>query len=143
MTDGINGSNSLSPIDQARARVAETRPETGKPFGSPEVKADVSVAISDLAQARYDSLMQPASAATSSTMQSSADNGGIDFGVDRGGFEWPLDTGMEGTAAQGPTDSVKDWQASKDVVNGVYSANVDASESAYIALGKSTVNAAD
>ena len=142
MTDGINGSNSLSSIDHARDRVSDGRPPSGEPIGAPKAKPDVAVAISDLAQARFDTLMQPA-VSDSATGGQVSDNGGFEYGVDRGGFDWPLDAESKSTASAGPSESMEAWQTSKNVVNGVYNSDVDASQSAYIALGKTSVNAAD
>jgi len=111
-------------------------------MGAPEAEPDVSVAISDLAQARMDSLMGPASSDSSPTMEMGAD-GVISFGVDRGGFAWPLDANGETTASPAVSDNSVPWQAAEKAVNGVYVDDAQASESAYIALGKSTVNASE
>jgi hypothetical protein len=106
------------------------------------MRPDVAVAISNLAQARMDTMHSPQSNESMQTMQSNASNGGIDFGVDKGGFAWPLNVGDTGTN-EGSVDSMDAWTASKQAVNGIILDEAQASESAYIALGKSSVNAAE
>ena len=141
--DGVNNSGPVGPTDQIRENLAANRPPAGKPMGAPDVEPDVAVAISDMAQARIDHLMGPKSSDSSSTMQLSGDSGGISFGVDRGGFAWPLDSNSETTANPGTSQSMAGWEAAERSVNGVYVDEAQASESAYIALGKSTVNASE
>ena len=141
--DGVNGVNSLSSMDQWGEKNATTVPPRGKPAGAPEAEPDVELAISDLAQARMESLESPASADGRETMKMSTKNGGIDFGVDSGGFEWPLDAQANATVSQPQSETMNAWEAAKQVVNGVYVDDAQASESAYIALGKSTVNASE
>lgn len=141
--DGVNNSGSVGPIDQIRENSAANRPPAGKPMGAPTVEPDVSVAISDMAQARMDNLMGPESADSNATIQMSGDAGGFSFGVDRGGFAWPLDSNSETTANPSASQSMAGWEAAEQSVNGVYVDEGQASESAYIALGKSTVNASE
>ena len=73
-------------------------------------------------------------------MQADQGNGGVNFGVDRGGFAWPLDAASSSTADGADFESMDGWEASANTVNGVL-VDGESSESAYIALGKSTVNA--
>ena len=138
--EGVNGANPVNPAEQSHGTKIVNTPPAGQPIGAPAAEPDVSVAISELAQARMNQLDRPASADSTATMQYT-DNGGVDFGVDRGGFEWPLNTQQKTTAAQGPSESMDVWKAANESVNGVHVDDAQASESAYIALGKSTVNA--
>lgn len=138
--EGVNGANPVNATEDSRGTKVDSTPPKGQPVGAPAAEPDVSVAISELAQARLSQLEQPSSADSNATMQYT-DNGGVDFGVDRGGFEWPLNTQQETTATPGPSESMDLWKTSNEVVNGVHFDDAQASESAYIALGKSTVNA--
>ena len=138
--EGVNGANPVNPAEQAQGTKIVSTPPTGQPVGVSAAEPDVSVAISELAQARLSQLDRPSSTDSKATLQYT-DNGGVDFGVDRGGFEWPLNTQQKTTAAQGPSESMDLWKASNEAVNGVHIDDAQASESAYIALGKSTVNA--
>jgi len=141
--DGVNGANPLSSADQWGDKSAMNVPPKGRPAGAPAVEPDVELAISDLAQARMAVLERPASADGSETMQMSTSNGGIDFGVESGGFEWPLNAQAIATVSQPQSETMNGWEAAKQVVNGVYVDDAQASESAYIALGKSKVNAGE
>jgi hypothetical protein len=143
MMDGINGSQSMSPMDQSRARVSENAPPSGEPMGTESMRPDVTVAISDLAQARMDTMHSPQSNDSMQTMQSNTSNGGIEFGVDKGGFAWPLAVDDTSPTEGAGVDSMDAWTASKQAVNGIILDEDQASESAYIALGKSSVNAAE
>ena len=141
--DGINGSQSLSPTEQSRSKTSENAPPSGEPVGVGSMRPDVAVAISSLAQARMETMHSPQSNNSMQTMQPNASNGGIDFGVDKGGFAWPLDVGDANTSEGVDIGSMDGWTASKQAVNGIIPDEAQASESAYIALGKSSVNAAE
>lgn len=143
MMDGINGSQSLTHTERSRAQISENAPPSGEPMGTESMRPDVAVAISSLAQARMESMQSPQSNDSMQSMQSNASNGGIDFGVDKGGFVWPLALGDTSTTEGAEFDSMDAWTASKQAVNGIILDEAQASESAYIALGKSTVNATE
>ena len=138
--DGINGSQPLSPTKPSSSKVAENSPASNHPVGAVNMTPDVDVAISELTQARMETMMSPQSGESSEAMRSNASNGGIDFGVDKGGFAWPLDTAKTNTSDGADLDSVDAWQVAKQAVNGMVVDETHASESAYIALGKSTVS---
>lgn len=136
--EGINGNLSTSAVQQAPARTSEFTPPSGEPAGAPEVQPNVSVAISDAAAARMESMMAPAEH-RNGTMETAGANGGVEFGVDMGGFDWPLNADAESTVANEVTSGDDGWVQSSETTAEVGTAA--SSESAYLALGKSTVNA--
>jgi len=140
MMEGINGSQSTSAGFENANRNADASPPSGAPAGAPDVQPDVSVAISELAAARLETMMAPAEHG-SDTMNTSGSNGGIDFGVEMGGFAWPLNTTAESTVENEQVSGDDGWKQSSEATSqtGVASS----SESAYLALGKSTVSASE
>lgn len=85
-----------------------------------------------------ESMMAPAEH-RSGTMDTSGANGGIEFGVDMGGFDWPLNAGAESTVSNETTSGDDGWVQSSEAT--AEDGTAASSESAYLALGKSTVNA--
>lgn len=145
MLDAINGSSNSNSAEPLRSNPTESTPvdstpPRGRAAGVEEVEPDVAVEISDMAQARMVGMMSPAQSGSESSMQADQGNGGVNFGVDRGGFAWPLDAASSSTADGADFESMDGWEASANTVNGVL-VDGESSESAYIALGKSTVNA--
>jgi len=136
--DGINGGKSLSPTEQAQQSVSNNRPPSSAPVGAPAITPDVSVAISNLAKSRMKAMMAPPSEAQMGTANWNEETGSMDFGVDKGGFSWPLDAGQEATVTASKFESQSMWTASSEAVNGVVVD--DANESAYIALGKTAIS---
>jgi hypothetical protein len=110
-------------------------------MGATGATPDVSLAISQLANARLDSMMAPESAQADESMQMNASNGGVDFGVEMASFSWPLDASEASTADGADVDSVDAWSSAEKAGNGETANGAKSSESAYIALGKSTVSA--
>lgn len=143
MLDPINGSSNSTPAEPVRSNSSDSTPATGQPAGVEEVEPDVAVAISDMAQARMEGMMAPAESNSTTTLQMDETSGSFNFGVEMGGFAWPLDSGAPSTSEGADVDSVDAWKASENTVNGVLVGDAEAGESAYIALGKSTVNASE
>jgi|GEM_PF-6548088 len=138
--DGINGSVPASPNGEAPAQNTAFSLPSGEPAGAPEVAPGVAVEISEAAKARLDSMMAP-SELSSDTFNASAENGGVEFGVEMGGFDWPLNAGADSTVSTQSESGDDGWLQSSesDSLTGI----AESSESAYLALGKSTVNAAE
>jgi|TARA_B110000495_G_C22660237_1_gene390862 hypothetical protein len=141
MMDSVSGSTPLNVLELSNSASVDSAPPSSKPIAVSEVKPDVSVAISEMAQARMKSMASPSDASNSATQSINTDNGGMDFGVEKGGFDWPLNAGSETTAQAAKFDSEDAWTAKGEAVNGL--ADDVANEAAYIALGKSTVSASN
>ena len=141
MMDSISGTTPLNVLELSNVSSSDSAPPTGKPIAVSDVKPDVSVAISEMAQARLESMASPSDASESATMAMNSNNGGVDFGVDKGGFDWPLNSENENTAQAAKFEGESTWDAKGEVVNGVLQA--ESNEAAYIALGKSTVSASN
>jgi len=139
--DSISGSTPLNVLELSNVASVDSAPPSSKPIAVSEVKPDVSVAISEMAQARMESMAAPSDASKSATMSMNSGNGGVDFGVDKGGFDWPLNTESETTAQAAQFETENAWEPQGEVVNGLLQA--DASEAAYFALGKSNVSASN
>ena len=75
----------------------------------------------------------------SDTININERTGGVDFGVEMGGFAWPLNSEQESTVANDEVSGEDGWEASRQAGAGPDVA--ESSESAYLALGKTTVNA--
>ena len=141
MMDSIGGSTPLNLSEHASVASSDSAPPSGKPAAVSEVKPDVSVAISEMAQARLESMAAPSDANASAAMSMNSGNGGVDFGVDKGGFDWPLDANQSTRSDAAKFDTESNWEARGEVVNGVLLD--EANEAAYFALGKSTVSASN
>jgi hypothetical protein len=138
MLEGINGNPSTAPAGEGPAGASTAKPPSGKPIGAPEAQPDVEVAISNAANARMEAMMAPAEHG-SDTITINERNGGVDFGVEMGGFAWPLNSEQESTVANDEVSGEDGWEASREAGAGPDVA--ESSESAYLALGKTTVNA--
>lgn len=141
MMDSVGGSTPVNVLELSSVASVDSAPPSSKPVGVSEVSPDVSVAISQMAQARLDSMAAPSDASQSATLSMNSESGGMEFGVEKGGFDWPLNAGSETTAQAAKFDSEDAWVAKGEAVNGV--PEDAANESAYIALGKSTVSASN
>lgn len=140
MMEGINSDLSTSAVSEASARPSDYSPPSGAPVGTPEAQPDVSVVISDAAAARLEAMMAPAEH-SSDTIKVDGGSGMMNFGVEMGGFDWPLNAGAESTIENEDVSGDKGWTQSSEPtsVTGVAAS----SESAYLALGKSTVSSAE
>ena len=118
MIDGTNGPTGLAPAPSVPETTSSTAPPAGEPAGAPAVEPDVEVAISDRAQARMEAMMAPAEAG-SETAGWDAKSGGMEFGVDKGGFDWALDVREKTTQDTAAFASQEGWSADSKVVNGV------------------------
>jgi hypothetical protein len=139
MMDSVSGSTPSNVLELSNIESVDSAPPSSKPIAVSEVKPDVSVAISQMAQARMESMAAPSDASESETLSVNSKSGGMEFGVEKGGFDWPLNAGSETTAQAAKFDSEDAWVAKGEAVNGIL--NDAGNESAYIALGKSTVSA--
>ena len=117
MIDGTNGPTGLAPASLV-PEASSTAPPSGEPAGAPAVEPDVEVAISDRAQARMEAMMAPAEAG-SDAAEWDAERGGMEFGVDKGGFDWALDVRENTTQDNAAFASEEGWSAASKVVNGV------------------------
>lgn len=139
MMEGITGSRSSAVVPEAPEPTSQFTPPSGEPAGAPEAQPDVAVAISDAASARLDAMMTPAEH-SNGTMQVSDSGGGINFGVEMGGFDWPLNAQADSTVANQSMEE-NGWRASSEAT--AQTGVAESGESAYLALGKSSVNAAE
>jgi hypothetical protein len=137
MMDSISGATPLNVLELSNVSSVDSVPPTGKPIALSDIKPDVSVAISEMAQARMESMAAPSEALDRSTVAMDSRHGG----VDKGGFDWPLNSRNDTTAQVAKFDGESTWEAQGEVVNGVLQS--ESNESAYIALGKSTVSASN
>lgn len=137
MIDGTNGPSGLAPAPLVPEATSSTAPPAGEPAGAPAVEPDVAVAISDRAQARMEAMMAPAEAG-SEAVKWDAKSGKMEFGVDTGGFDWPLDV-REETTQENAAFATQDGQsANSKVVNGV---SLDAANAANrIAMGDTSIS---
>lgn len=117
MIDGTNGPTGLAPASLI-PEPSSTAPPSGEPAGAPAAEPDVEVAISDRAQARMEAMMAPAEAG-SDTVEWNAKRGGMEFGVEKGGFDWALDVRENTTQDNAAFASEEGWSAASKVVNGV------------------------
>lgn len=139
MMDSISGTNPLNVLELSNVASSDSAPPSSKPIAVSEVKPDVSVAISEMAQARMESMAAPADASKAASMSENSSNGSLEFGVEKGGFDWPLNAGDATTAEASKFESENGWKAQGEVTNGILQS--DTNEADYIALGKSTVSA--
>ncbi len=138
MMDSINGTATAGPMEQVRDNMTKNAPPSAAPAGAPAVEPDVAVAISEMAQARMDSMMAAPAEAQKGNAAYNGTTGGMDFGVDKGGFDWPLDAKQSSTASVAEFESQGGWEAAGQSVNGVLLDEASAAE--YIALGKTSIS---
>ena len=138
MTVGINGLSTAGATDQLHETMNKTRPPSGSPAGAPSVEPDVDVAISEAAQARFDAMQAPAAEASRGDASWDASSGSMDFGVDKGGFDWPLNATQTGTATGTEFQSDEGWSAGGEVVNGVLVDEANAANQ--IAMGQTAIS---
>jgi len=139
--DSISNITPTDVSELSNFSAADSTPPTGKPIAVSDLKPDVLVAITEMAQARMESMAAPSDASEKATMVFNPRNGGVDYGVEKGGFDWPLNAENENTAQAAKFEGESTWDAKGEVVNGVLQA--ESNEAAYIALGKSTVSASN
>ena len=91
-----------------------------------------------MAQARMDSMMAAPAEAEKGQAVYNGSTGAMDFGEDKGGFDWPLDAQGSTTASEAGFESQGGWEAAGQSVNGVLLDEASAAE--YIALGKTSIS---
>lgn len=139
--NSVSGTPPLGVQEHGYVASSDSAPPSSKPIAVSEVKPDVSVAISEMAQARMESMAAPADASQRAGLSENTSNGSLEFGVDKGGFDWPLNAEDGNTAEASKFESQNGWEAQGKVTNGILES--DANEADYIALGKSTVAASN
>lgn len=138
MTVGINGLSTAGATDQLHETMNKTRPPSGSPAGAPSAAPDVEVAISQVAQARLDAMQAPAAEPSQGDPSWDAASGSMDFGVEKGGFDWPLNANQSSTASGTGFESQEGWSAAGDVVNGVLLDDANAANE--IAMGDTSIS---
>ena len=138
MTAGINGLSTAGATEQLHETMNKTRPPSGSPAGAPPVEPDVDVAISEAAQARFDAMQAPAEEASRGDASWNASSGSMDFGVGKGGFDWPLNASLTSTAAGTDFQSDEGWSAGGEVVNGVLLDEANAANQ--VAMGQTGIS---
>jgi len=138
MTAAINGLSTAGATEQLHETMNKTRPPSGSPAGVPAVEPDVEVAISEVAQARLDAMQAPSAEASKGDSAWNAANGSMDFGVGKGGFDWPLNAKQSSTASGAEFQSEEGWSAKGDVVNGVLIDEANAANE--IAMGQVVIS---